>query len=306
MAKDPYKLLGVSRDADEADIRSAYRKLAKKYHPDVNSGAAAEEKFKEITAAYNLLSNPQLKVQYDNGRVDANGQQNAHAGFSGGRGGNPFGQHPFGQGVAGGADMSDMLESLFGMQMGGNSPFQQRRQAPRRVKNGGHIRYRVKLSFFEAWSGLSKTLKPKTGAPLKVSIPAGVETGHVITIKGRGKPGEYGGTAGDARIEISVDPHKHFRRSGHHIYLDLPVTLHEALSAAKIRLNIPLGDISITLPSGERIGQKLRLRGKGIKGGDLIVQPVIQLDSMTVNAVKGVDLPKRTETDHDIRANLFQ
>lgn len=310
MAKDPYKLLGISRDADEAAIRSAYRKLAKKYHPDVNSGEAAAEKFKEITAAYNLLSNPELKAQYDSGRVDANGQKNAYGGFGGG--GHPFGQggHPFGQGgrgMGGGADMSDMLESLFGMQMGGNSPFRsaQGRAPQNRVKNGANIRYRVKISFFDAWTGLTKTIKPKTGAPLKIMIPAGVETGEIITLKGRGKPGQYGGAAGDALIEMTVKPHKYFRRSGQNIYLDLPVTLHEALNAEKIHLKLPRGDVNITLPAGERAGQKLRLREKGIKNGDLIIQPVIQLDSMTINALKTVELPTKAQISRDIREGLF-
>lgn len=310
MAKDPYKLLGVSRDADDSAIRSAYRKLAKKYHPDVNSGEAAAEKFKEITAAYNLLSNPELKAQYDSGRVDANGQQNAYGGFGGGhpfgRGGNPFGQGASGMG--GGADMSDMLESLFGMQMGGGSPFRSgRNTAPQhRVKNGANIRYRVKISFFDAWTGLTKTIKPKTTAPLKITVPPAIETGDVITLKGRGKPGQYGGAPGDALIEITVTPHKYFRRNGHNVYLDLPVTLSEALNAEKIHLKLPRGDMNITLPSGDRIGQKLRLRDKGIKNGDLIIQPVIQLDSMTVNALKTVELPTKAQISRDIRESLFQ
>jgi DnaJ-class molecular chaperone len=316
MAKDPYKLLGVGKDADEKAIQSAYRKLAKKYHPDVNSGEAAAEKFKEITAAYNLLSNPKLKQQYDSGRVDANGQQNPYGGFGGG--GNPFGGggNPFGRsqsggfgggGVGGGSDMNDMLESLFGMQMGGGSPFGGGRSAAqqRRPKSGANIRYRVKISFFEAWTGLTKTIKPKSGGTLKITIPAGIETGETITLKGRGKPGQYGGSAGNALIDITVAPHKYFRRQGHNIYLDLPVMLDEALSAEKIPLKLPQGDINITLPSGDRIGQKLRLRGKGVKDGDLIIQPVIQLDSMTVNALKAVNLPTKEHISRDIRAGLF-
>lgn len=307
MAKDPYKLLGVSRDADESAIRSAYRKLAKKYHPDVNSGAAAGEKFKEITAAYNLLSNPQLKAQYDSGRVDANGQQSSHGGFGGGFGG---GGNPFGRTGGAGGDMNDMLESLFGMQMGAGSPFGggpafRGGAAQHRPKNGANIRYRVKISFFEAWAGLSKTIKPKSGAALSVTIPPGVESGHKITLKGRGKPGQFGGTAGNAIVEVNVEPHKYFRINGNKTYLDLPVTLHEALSAEKIRLKLPQGAMNITLPTGERLGQKLRLRGKGVKGGDLIIQPIIQLDSMTANALAAVKLPTGEQISRDIREKLF-
>ena len=311
MAKDPYKLLGVTKSADDKAIRSAYRKLAKKYHPDVNSSDAGAEKFKEITAAYNLLSNPELKSQYDRGSVDANGQQKPFGGFGGGGfggGGNPFGGggSPFGRGQGGG-DMSDMLESLFGMQMGGGSPFGGGRQtAPQRPKKGGNIRYRVKVSFFEAWTGRNKTIKPKSGASLKVSIPAGVQTGDKVTMKGRGKAGIAGGAAGDAVIDITVEAHKMFRREGKTVYLNLPVTLSEVVSAAKIPVITPEGEINVTLPSGERVGQKLRLRGKGIKGGDLIIQPIIKLDSLTVNALKGVELPSNEQISSDIRSGIYR
>lgn len=300
MAKDPYKLLGVGRDADEKTIRSAYRKLAKKYHPDVNPNAG--DKFKEISAAYNLLSNPDLKAQYDSGRVNANGQQTPFGGFGGGGRGNPFGG-----GQRGGdfGDMSDMLESLFGMQMGGRSPFGGGRPAAQaKPKKGSNIRYRVKISFFEAWAGKSKTIKPKSGGTLKVSIPAGVNTGDTVTVKGKGKLGAHGGPAGDAIIDITVEPHKSYRREKNTVYLDLPVTLGEVMSQAKITVPLAKGDINVTLPSGDRAGQKLRLRGKGIKGGDLIIQPVIQLDSMTLNALKGVELPKKEHISGDIRSGL--
>ena len=308
MAKDPYKLLGVDRKADEKTIRSAYRKLAKKYHPDVNSGEAAAETFKEITAAYNLLSNPELKSQYDRGSVDANGQQKPFGGFGGGR--NPFGggANPFAGGQRGGdfGDMSDMLESLFGMQMGGRSPFGGGRPTPPRpAKRGGNIRYRIKISFFEAWSGVNKTIKTKSGANLRVSIPEGAATGDNVTLKGRGKAGTGGGGTGDAIIDITVKLHKFYRREANTVYLDLPVTLDEVLSGAKIPITLPKGEVMVSLPSDDRVGQKLRLRGKAIKGGDLIIQPIIQLDAMTVNALKGVELPTKDQLSRDIRAELY-
>ncbi|MEP6342529.1 MAG: DnaJ C-terminal domain-containing protein [Maricaulaceae bacterium] len=305
MAKDPYKLLGVTKDADEGGIRSAYRKLAKKYHPDVNSSAAAGEKFKEITAAYNLLSNPELKAQYDNGHVDANGQQNPFGGF----GGTGRAQSPFAKAQMGGNfdDMGGILESLFGMQMGGGSPFGGRGQAAQRhsPKNGKNVRYRVKISFMEAWSGLSKTIKPKSGAAIKVKISAGTTSGDQLTVKGRGQAGQYGGTRGDAIIDISVGTHKLYRYDGVKTYLDLPVTLNEAVSGAKIKLKLPSGDLNVSLPKGDRLGQKLRLKGRGVKETDLIIQPVVQIDSLTVNALKGVKLPKKQNLSSDIRAELY-
>ena len=302
MAKDPYKLLGVSKDADEASIRSAYRKLAKKYHPDINATAAAGDKFKEITAAYNLLSNPELKSQYDHGRVDANGQQNPFGGHGGGR-------SPFAKAQMGGdfGDMGGILESLFGMQMGGQSPFGGRgqttaRQAP---KNGKNVRYRVKISFMEAWTGLSKTIKPKSGAAIQVKIPAGTTSGSKLTVKGRGQAGQHGGARGNAIIDVTVGTHKLYRFDGVKTYLDLPVSLNEAASGAKIKLKLPSGDLNVSLPSRDRLGQKLRLKGRGVKETDLIIQPIVQLDGMTVNALKGIELPDMNDFSRDIRAELY-
>jgi len=133
-----------------------------------------------------------------------------------------------------------------------------------------------------------------------------VQTGDKVTMKGRGKAGIAGGAAGDAVIDITVEPHKAFRREGKTIYLNLPVSLSEVLSAAKIPVTTPEGEINVTLPSGERVGQKLRLRGKGIKGGDLIIQPIVQLDSLTINALKGVELPNIEQISGDIRAKIYK
>lgn len=213
MAKDPYKLLGIKKSASEAEIRKAYRALAKKLHPDVNPGdEATETRFKEVTAAYNLLSNKDLRQQYDSGQVDASGQQqNPFAG--GGYGG--FNQGGF-QRTSGGQDeMADLFASLFGMNMGGLNPNRGGyRQTRPRPQKGADIRYKMKLSFVDALKGGTKKVQMGDGKSLNVKIPEGVEDGATLRLRGKGQPGVNGGPAGDAKVDIVVGKHKHFERDG--------------------------------------------------------------------------------------------
>lgn len=292
MAKDPYKLLGVPKSASDADIRKAYRALAKKLHPDVNPGnAKAAEKFKEISAAYTLLSDKSLRAQYDSGQVDASGQaQNPFAGgFGGGRNGGPnggmgggFQRSGFGgqAGTTAGGydDMSDLFSSLFGMNMGAQTggPRRQgyRHPAP---QAGTDVRYKVSLSFLEALKGGQKRLKIAGEDGLKVTIPAGVVDGAVLRLRGKGRPGQYGGRQGDAKVEITVKPHKYFSRDGKNLRLTLPISLQEAVLGAKVKIPMPDGVVSLKLPAGTNSGQTLRLKGKGVAGGDLLVSPQITL-----------------------------
>lgn len=272
MAKDPYKLLGVPRSASDAEIRKAYRALAKKYHPDVNKDKPQmAEKFKEISAAYSLLSDKDMKKRYDNGQVDGSGQQQNP--FAGGR--SPFGTGFGGMGgmgggrrgqMGGGDDMAELFSSLFGMNMGGmqGGMNQQRRRPPQK---GADIRYKITLPFIDAITGGTKKL---TGG-LTVKIPKGVEEGQVLRVVGKGKPGVNGGPKGDAKVEISIKPHKNFTREGKKLRLTLPISLKEAVLGSKISVPLPGGDVGLKIPAGANTGQKMRLKGKGISGGDLIV-----------------------------------
>ena len=272
MAKDPYKLLGVPKTASDDDIRKAYRKLAKKYHPDVNKDPKSQERFKEISAAYSLLSDKDMKKRYDSGQVDGSGQQQNP--FAGGR--SPFGTGFGGMGGMGGGgrrasmggqdDMAELFSSLFGMNMGGmqGGMNQQRRRPPQK---GADIRYKITLPFVDAITGGTKKL---TGG-LTVKIPKGVEEGQVLRIIGKGKDGINGGPKGDAKVEISIKPHKNFTRDGKKLRLTLPISLKEAVLGGKVSVPLPGGDVGLKIPAGANTGQKMRLKGKGIAGGDLIV-----------------------------------
>ncbi|NNE56724.1 MAG: DnaJ domain-containing protein [Hellea sp.] len=304
MAKNPYTLLGVSKTATEAEIKKAYRALAKKLHPDVNPGdKAAETKFKEVTAAYNLLSNKELREQYDSGQVDASGQQQ-----------NPFGAGGFGgfnqggfQRTSGGQDeMADLFASLFGMNMGGMNPNRGGfRQARPRPQKGADIRASLQISFIDSLTGGTKNVKIGAGKPLSLKIPVGVEDGTTLRLRGKGQPGVNGGPAGDAKIDIEVGTHKHLRREGKNLRLALPISLKEAILGGKIKVLMPGGSVQLTLPAGTNSGKTFRLKGKGVKGGDLLVKTQIVLKDPKNKAL--IDWAKGDESENDFnpRENIL-
>jgi len=264
MAKDPYEALGVARGATEAEIRSAYRKLAKRYHPDMNPGdKAAEERFKEASAAHTLLSDTEKRARYDRGEIDASGQEQGFGGFGGG--GARYGSSPFGgggtaggQGFGSGEDFSDIFSELFGRSRssgGGGAT---------RPMRGQDQSYRLRVDFLDAVRGATQRLTLPDGRSLEVKVPAGIEDGQTMRLKGQGGPGMNGGPAGDALIEIQVAPHKLFRREGRDIHVEVPVTLAEAVLGGKITVPTPSGDVTVNVPKHSDSGTRLRLRGKGV------------------------------------------
>jgi len=312
MAKNPYTLLGVAKTATDKEIKSAYRKLAKKLHPDVNpDNAAAEAKFKEVTAAYNLLSNADLRKQYDTGRVDASGQQQNP--FAGGfRHANAQGGMDTGFGGFGGMgqdDMADMFSSLFGMNMGGGQRRShggagfQRRQAP--PQKGADVRYKLKMSLVDALTGGVKDL----GKGLNVRFPKGIKDGQSLRLRGKGRAGVNGGPAGDAHVKVLVQPHKRLTRDGNDLKLTVPISLSEAMKGVKIDLDLPTGKVSLSMPAGTNSGKRFRLKNKGVRAkdatGDLYVtaQIVLTDGELAGASVLAAQLPDGE--NHDLRRKLI-
>jgi DnaJ-class molecular chaperone len=271
---DPYKILGVHPgDTDDA-IRAAYRKLAKKHHPDLNPGRPeAAERFKAISGAYDILSDKDKRARYDRGEIDADGRETAagraHAAGSGGHGagghsagaGNSDGRaHPRGDAFS--SMHPDDLDTLFGQGFGN----------PNR---GRDIRYTVSVSFAEAANGTSRRIVLHDGRELDVAIPVGVHDGQVLRLKGQGRRGLT--NSGDAVVEVLVTPHRLFRREGDDVVMDLPVTLHEAVLGASIEVPTVRGAVRLTIPPGSGSGARLRLKGRGIGDGHqyVILKPVL-------------------------------
>jgi len=253
MAEDPYKVLGVPRDASDDDIRSAYRKLAKELHPDLNPAnrASAEERFKKVSAAYEIVGDATKRGQYDRGEIDANGEQRrtyqrAHSG--GPRGGARPGEE-FG--------FSDIFSDLFGAGRRGEgaSSFGMR---------GRDVRYTLEVDFLEAATGAKKRVTMPDGGVLDITVPEGVADGQTLRLKGQGATGPRGGEAGDALVEIKVRQHALFKRSGDDIVLELPVTIDEAVLGAKIEVQTISGRVQLTVPKGTSSGRVFRLKGKGV------------------------------------------
>jgi DnaJ-class molecular chaperone len=268
MSWDPYAALGVSRSATADDIRRAYRALAKELHPDVRpDDKQAEERFKRATAAFNMLSDPALKTRFDRGEIDADGNERmafnararhgarTHAGAgAGGPQGEPF-------------DFGDIFSDLFGAGgMGGGARGYARMR-------GRDIRFTLDIDFLDAVNGARRRISLSEGRTLDVAIPAGVETGQVLRLKGQGGAGVQGGPAGDALVELNVRAHPFFRREGQDIHMDLPISLTEAVDGGRVQAPTPTGPVTLTVPAGSNTGKTLRLKGKGVAGqGDQFVR----------------------------------
>ncbi len=263
MAKDPYETLGVKSDASETDIQKAFRKLAKKYHPDLHPGdKRSEERFKDINAAYDILGDTAKRGRFDRGEIDGNGTEIHRNPFAGGGrrpGGGPFGgghQGGFGQGGAGGGfafdDLSDLFGGVFRGGRGGGVPTQ-----------GEDLRFTLEVDFIDAMTGVKKRVTLPGGKPLDVGIPAGIADGQTIRLKGQGSPGVTG-APGDALIEVKVRAHPHFTRDGRDIHYELPVSLGEAVLGGKVEVATIHGPVTVTIPAHANTGTRMRLKGKGV------------------------------------------
>lgn len=266
---DYYEALGVSKTASADEIRKAYKKLSRKYHPDANKDKDAPERFKQVQEAFDVLGDTEKRQQYDRfGKAFPGGQ------FPGGGGpqGQPF-NWPGGQpGAGGGVDFSELfgggqidLEQILGGAFGGSGGRKQSRRAPRR---GDDVEVEVEIPFQTAVEGGKYDLSLDRGGKhetLSVKIQAGVDTGNLVRLAGQGHPGANGGPAGDLLVRIKVAAHPFFRREGSNLLLDLPVTITEAALGAKVEVpTLSEGQIVVTIPAGTSSGAKLRLKGKGV------------------------------------------
>lgn len=292
---NPYDLLGVSKSATEAEIKKAYHKLARTLHPDVNPDKSAAEKFKAVSAAYELLSDKDKRRRFDAGEIDENGNPTPfgagaydRGGFGGfNRGGTYYQTHNINPedlasmfGGAGGFNFAD----IFGMGMGGNTG---RRRSSGfnsydfgggfQEPSGQDVSYELSIPFNLSVTGGETTVTLAGGKRIKIKVPAGVTDEATLRLKGQGQAG-YGGKAGDALIKIKVEPSHLYTREGDNVLLTVPITLKEAILGTKITIPTPTGEVAMKVPPHTSSGKTLRLKGKGVTGkGDLLVKLTIVL-----------------------------
>lgn len=302
--KDFYATLGVSKDVADADLKKAYRKLARQYHPDSNPGdAAAEARFKEISEAYSVLSDAEMRAEYDQIRAMGSGAR-----FSaGGRGSGGFEDIFSGfRTTRGGAnDFDDLLNGMFG---GGGGGFGRGRAGFGGPTKGADYTASTTLDFRTAIRGDTVTLQMGDGGETKVKIPAGVADGQKIRLKGKGQPSPDGGEPGDLVIAVSVRPHPVFERQGLNLRVDVPVTFVEAALGATIEVPTLDGDpVKLKVPAGTPSGRVLRVKGRGVttpKGtGDLLAEVVVavpdHLPSEAIDALEAFARAMPTENPRD-------
>ncbi|WP_156255205.1 DnaJ C-terminal domain-containing protein [Sandarakinorhabdus oryzae] len=307
--RDPYSVLGVPRSATDADIKKAFRKLAKDNHPDRNADdPKALERFKEANLAYELLSDSAKRGQFDRGEIGPDGQPiNPFAG-GGFRGDSGFNPRDFGSsGRGGGADFAGAADDLFAELFGGRSPFggSTGSRGFRTQVRGPDVAYRLTVPFVDAVALTPQRVTLRSGQTIEIKLPAGLESGKQVRLAGKGEPGPGGN--GDAIVTIEIAPHRAFTREGDDVLLTLPIKLDEAVLGAKVRMPTPEGAVSLSIPPGTPSGKMFRLKGRGFRKldatrGDLLV--TVQIDIPPDH--EGLkDFVQSFVDPRDIRANLL-
>lgn len=297
MAKDYYQILGVARGALDEELKKAYRRLAKMYHPDVNKDKNAEEKFKEISEAYNVLSDTKKRKQYDmfGGGGGPFGGTAGPGGFqweSRSGPGEGFDFRQFGSEAEGFGNLGDLFSELF--QMGGMRQGKTRTRRPyqpEEPQTGGDTVTELEVDFLEAVHGASRKMNLHRAGrteSLSIKIPAGVDNGYRVRLVGKGEPGQFGGKAGDCYLNVRVKPHPLFWREGADIYCEIPITIYEAMLGATIPVPTLDGTAQMKIPKGTVSGQKFRLKGKGApkleekgsKGDQYVIVQIVPPDKV--------------------------
>lgn len=272
MSDDPYAILGVKTDASPEAIRKTYRKLARKLHPDLNPGnTEAEEQFKNVSRAYDLLNDPDKRARFDRGEIDISGVERPRQRYY-----RDFAEPSADQAYTSDAgfadfDADDILSEIFGRR--GRSTLKRR---------GADVRYQLGLDFLDAVNGATRLVTLPDGSTLDVRIPPGIRDGQTLRLRGKGEPGQGGAPPGDALIEIGVLPHPVFRREGDDIHFEQGVPLREAVLGGRIEVSAPAGPVTVTVPKWSDSGKVLRLKGKGVPrtdgtAGDAYVKLLIKL-----------------------------
>lgn len=273
---DPYQTLGVQKNADQEEIKKSYRKLAKKYHPDLNPGnKEAEKKFKEVSHAFDLIGTPEARAKFDRGETDEQQRKQYEEFFKNRRGGPSFydTQHDGGRysySFAEDFGGADFFEDLFGGARHRNVNFP-----------GEDVHYKMEVEFKEAALGAEKVITLQNGKSLKVKIPAGIDSGKKLRFKGMGHPGVGQGAAGDAYVEITVKPKEGFSRSGRDIVSEIPISFLDAITGGEIEVPTIDGSVVMKIPPGVSTGSKLRIRGKGAgatpetRGNQIVILKIV-------------------------------
>ena len=257
--KDPYETLGVERSATDKQIKDAFKKLARKFHPDLHPGdKAAEEKFKAISSANDFLKDKEKRRRFDAGEIDASGaerqQERFYRDFADGP---AYASHSAQDGFANNEDLEEFLSRAFRGET-------QRSQGTFRAR-GQDVSYVLSVDFMDAANGAVRTITLPEGKTLQVKIPEGADDRQMLRLKDQGMPGFGGGPPGDAFVELHVEPHSFFRRKDDNVHVEIPVTLKEAMLGARIEVPTLSGPVTMTIPKGSNTGQTLRLRDKGIR-----------------------------------------